>query len=72
LPVGRIVDRWESEAKPEDPTDDLTYEWDTKPGRHEVRIRATDEGGNVQPNEVWWNDLGYLYNGVIGHLIDVL
>ncbi|CAN5854270.1 hypothetical protein BH18ACT11_BH18ACT11_17230 [soil metagenome] len=48
------------------------FEWDAKPGWHEVRVRATDEAGNVQPDEVGWNDLGYLYDGVVGHPVEVL
>jgi hypothetical protein len=35
-------------------------------------VRATDEAGNVQPDEVEWNDLGYLYDGVVGHPVEVL
>jgi len=31
-----------------------------------------DEVGNVQPDEVLWNDLGYLYDGVVGHPAEVL
>ena len=45
---------------------------DGKPGWHAVRVRATDEAGNVQPDEVGWNDLGYLYDGVVGHHVEVL
>ena len=40
------------------------------PGRHEVRVRALDEAGNVQPDAVGWNDLGYLYEGLVGHPIE--
>jgi hypothetical protein len=39
---------------------------------HEVKIRASDGAGNVQPDEVEWNDLGYLYDGVVGHPVEVL
>jgi hypothetical protein len=28
--------------------------------------------GNVQPDEVEWNDLGYLYDGVVGHPVEVV
>ncbi len=48
-----------------------SFPWDARPGRHEVRIRATDEAGNVQPDAVGWNDLGYLYDGVVGHPVVV-
>lgn len=49
-----------------------SFGWDAEPGGHEVRIKATDEAGNVQPDEVGWNDLGYLYDGVVGHPVEVL
>jgi hypothetical protein len=49
-----------------------SFEWDAKPGEHEVRVRATDDAGNVQPDEVEWNDLGYLYDGVVGHPVEVV
>ncbi len=48
-----------------------SFEWDAKSGQHEVRVRATDDAGNVQPDEVGWNDLGYLYDGVVGHPVEV-
>jgi hypothetical protein len=46
--------------------------WDARPGRHEIRVRAADEVGNAQPDTVGWNDLGYLYDGVVGHPVSVL
>ncbi|HEX7170781.1 MAG TPA: sulfite oxidase [Rubrobacter sp.] len=49
-----------------------SFEWDAEAGWHEVRVRATDEAGNAQPDEVGWNDLGYLYDGVVGHPVEVL
>ena len=72
FPARRILNRWENGAGAEDPTVDFAHGWEVKPSRREVRTRATDEAGNVWPNEGWWNDLGYLNNGVAGHLIDVL
>lgn len=36
------------------------------PGDHALRIRATDTGGETQPEEPLFNDLGYLYGGVVG------
>jgi sulfane dehydrogenase subunit SoxC len=44
-----------------------SFGWDAEPGGHEIRVRATDGAGNVQPDEAGWNDLGYLYDGVVGH-----
>ena len=46
--------------------------WDAPPGEHEIRVRAFDDLGNHQPNVVGWNDLGYLYDGVVGHPVRVL
>lgn len=39
--------------------------WTPKtPGRYSVAVRATDEKGNVQPDEVVWNPGGYLWNRI--------
>jgi DMSO/TMAO reductase YedYZ molybdopterin-dependent catalytic subunit len=38
--------------------------WDATPGRHELRCRATDAAGNVQPDEPAWNLGGYANNAV--------
>ena len=46
--------------------------WEAEPGRHEIKVRATDEAGNAQPDTVGWNGLGYLYDGVVGHPVEVL
>ncbi|MGI8910771.1 MAG: sulfite oxidase [Rubrobacteraceae bacterium] len=48
-----------------------SFEWDAAPGEHEVRVKAADDLGNMQPDTVPWNDLGYLYDGVVGHPISV-
>jgi DMSO/TMAO reductase YedYZ molybdopterin-dependent catalytic subunit len=48
-----------------------SFGWDAEAGWHEVRVRATDEAGNAQPDEVGWNELGYLYDGVVGHPVEV-
>ena len=47
------------------------FVWDAVPGEHELRVRATDRAGNVQPEGVPWNDLGYLYGGIVGHPVTV-
>jgi DMSO/TMAO reductase YedYZ molybdopterin-dependent catalytic subunit len=40
-------------------------EWTPKqPGRYRMAIRATDEKGNVQPDEAVWNPGGYLWNKI--------
>lgn len=39
------------------------YAWKPeRPGRFELAVRATDEKGNVQPNDGVWNPGGYLWN----------
>lgn len=39
--------------------------WTPKtPGRYTVAVRATDEKGNVQPDEPVWNPGGYLWNKI--------
>lgn len=48
-----------------------SFTWNARPGSHEVRIKATDEKGNVQPETVPYNELGYLYGGVVGHPVRV-
>ena len=48
-----------------------SFEWDATPGEHEVRVKATDDLGNMQPDTMPWNELGYLYDGVVGHPISV-
>ncbi len=39
--------------------------WTAKtPGKHTLLVRATDEKGNVQPDEPVWNPGGYLWNRI--------
>src|SRR5215210_379614 len=47
------------------------FEWKAAPGKYEVRVKATDDKGETQPDDVPWNDLGYLYGGVVGHPVEV-
>jgi DMSO/TMAO reductase YedYZ molybdopterin-dependent catalytic subunit len=49
----------------------FVFEWDAPPGRHEIRLRATDAAGNTQPDAVPYNELGYHYNAVVGHPVTV-
>lgn len=37
------------------------------PGKHHLRVRATDEHGQIQPDAVPWNNHGVLFNAVIAH-----
>ncbi|HEX2739068.1 MAG TPA: sulfite oxidase [Rubrobacter sp.] len=48
------------------------FVWDATPGTHELRVRATDERGNTQPDDATWNELGYLYGGVVRHPAEIL
>ncbi len=49
-----------------------SFQWDAKPGTHELKVRATDTRGNTQPETVAWNALGYLYGGIVEHPVEVL
>lgn len=46
-------------------------DWTPATGKHEVRVRATDESGRTQPESVPWNHHGYLYNAIVAHPITV-
>jgi len=41
-----------------------SLDWRAAPGRHELRCRARDAAGNVQPDEPVWNVGGYANNAV--------
>jgi sulfane dehydrogenase subunit SoxC len=41
-----------------------TFGWEAEPGDYVLSCRATDEAGNVQPNEPTWNVGGYSNNAV--------
>jgi DMSO/TMAO reductase YedYZ molybdopterin-dependent catalytic subunit len=49
-----------------------SFQWEAKPGTHELKVRATDTRGNTQPETVAWNALGYLYGGIVEHPVEVL
>ena len=41
------------------------FRWTAKkPGRYSISVRATDETGNIQPDEPVWNPGGYLWNRI--------
>ncbi|HSK98823.1 MAG TPA: sulfite oxidase [Rubrobacteraceae bacterium] len=48
------------------------FVWDAPRGKHKVRVRATDAAGNAQPEKTEWNELGYLYGGVVAHPVEVI
>ncbi len=47
-----------------------TFQWDARPGRHTLCVRATDSQGNTQPVEQPWNYQGMGNNMV--HRVEVL
>jgi sulfane dehydrogenase subunit SoxC len=47
------------------------FTWEARPGLHELKVRTTDTAGNIQPEEALWNGLGYLYDGVVKHPVEV-
>jgi hypothetical protein len=49
----------------------MEFDWDAPAGEHVIRTRATDGQGNTQPDSVPFNELGYLYNGVVPHPVTV-
>ena len=49
----------------------FAFEWDAQQGRHTLLTRATDTGGNVQPEEARFNEKGYLLNIVLPHEVVV-
>lgn len=50
--------RWEFSLTPE-------------PGHHILRVRATDERGDTQPDASEWNELGYCQRSVLSHPVHV-
>jgi DMSO/TMAO reductase YedYZ molybdopterin-dependent catalytic subunit len=47
------------------------FAWAPKPGEHLLRVRATDDRGNTQPDTSDWNELGYLQHSVLSHPVHV-
>jgi sulfane dehydrogenase subunit SoxC len=47
------------------------FEWDARPGKAGIRTRATDERGTTQPDQVPYNEQGYLFNAVVEHPVTV-
>jgi DMSO/TMAO reductase YedYZ molybdopterin-dependent catalytic subunit len=48
------------------------FDWDARPGQHTIRVKATDNHGNAQPDHVAWNEQGYLYNAIVAHPVTVV
>ena len=47
------------------------FAWHPEPGEHVLRVRATDDRGDVQPASTPWNELGYLHESVLAHPVTV-
>ena len=47
-------------------------EWEAVAGSHVIRTRATDMAGSTQPDEVPFNESGYLLNIPLPHPIEVV
>jgi DMSO/TMAO reductase YedYZ molybdopterin-dependent catalytic subunit len=47
------------------------FAWTPEPGDYVLRVRATDERGNTQPDASEWNELGYLQHSVLSHPVHV-
>jgi Mo-co oxidoreductase dimerisation domain len=47
-----------------------SFDWDARPGERELVVRATDEAGNVQPDDPQWNYGGFMNN--TPHRVSVL
>jgi DMSO/TMAO reductase YedYZ molybdopterin-dependent catalytic subunit len=47
------------------------FSWNPEPGEHTLRVRATDDRGNTQPDSTSWNELGYLQHSVLAHPVQV-
>lgn len=45
--------------------------WPATPGDHVLRVRATDDRGNVQPESTPPNALGYMHESVLAHPVHV-
>ena len=45
------------------------FDWEARPGKVGIRVRATDEKGSTQPDQVPFNEQGYLYSAVVDHAV---
>jgi len=48
------------------------FDWEALAGMHTVMARATDVAGNTQPDQVPFNEKGYLFNQPLPHPIHVV
>ena len=49
----------------------FVFDWDPVPGNYIVMTRATDAAGNTQPDEIPFNEKGYLFNQPLPHPVTV-
>jgi len=49
----------------------FAFEWDAPPGNHTVMTRATDAAGNTQPDQIPFNEKGYLFNQPVPHPVQI-
>jgi DMSO/TMAO reductase YedYZ molybdopterin-dependent catalytic subunit len=51
-------------SRPESPSTwrSWSFDWDAQPGPRELVVRATDDAGNVQPDDPPWNYSGFMNN----------
>ena len=47
------------------------FGWDPRPGEYTIMTRATDVAGNTQPDEIPFNEKGYLFNQPAPHPVRV-
>ena len=47
------------------------FDWDPDPGEYTIMTRATDWAGNTQPDEIPFNEKGYLFNQPVPHPVRV-
>lgn len=47
------------------------FSWHPQPGEHQLRVRAADDRGNVQPDSTPCNELGYLHESIVVHPVIV-
>ena len=47
------------------------FSWNAHPGEHTIMTRATDAQGNAQPDDIPFNEKGYLFNQPVPHPVAI-